>query len=123
MKQRKNIHISMFIVDFINSFFSRKVRYFDVFSDKYDNESHSNHPNIRYKGENDEVKDIELMVKYVLKEDEEPLSNFDFHKELKELEEKGLEKNNKKDKNYRSKDVIPLFQWVNETFNIILLFF
>eukprot|EP00833_Pecoramyces_ruminatium_P018277 jgi/Orpsp1_1/1192309/evm.model.d7180000092167.1 len=62
------------------------MRYFDVFGDKYDNESHSNHQNIRYKGKDDEIKDTERMMKYVLKEDEYPLSNFDFNSELAELE-------------------------------------
>lgn len=95
-----------------SKFSTRDKRCFDVFSSLFNNESHSNHPNIRYKGDScfGKAKKGDQatydMVKYVTKEDKEPLSNWNWQEWLE-----WFELNGKKD---TRKVKIPFFDWVHE---------
>lgn len=87
-------------------------RYFDVFNDGFNNESHSNHPNIKYKGDScfGKAKRGDQatydMIKYVLKEDTEVIANWDYNAWLE-----WFELHSKKD---TRKVTIPFFEWVHE---------
>lgn len=88
-------------------------RIFDVYSSLFTNETHSNHPNIRYKGDKifgGKAKKGDQatydMVKYVTKEDKEVLSNWKWEEWLE-----WFELNGKKD---TRKVKIPFFDWIHE---------
>ncbi|OUM70669.1 hypothetical protein PIROE2DRAFT_56708 [Piromyces sp. E2] len=92
---------------------TRNLRYFDVEYPPNSNQPFpTNHPNIKYKGEfnKNPIQATINMIKYVTKEDQDPICNFDWKKRLEELKAK---LNNKRGK---SRDVleIPFYEWVNE---------
>lgn len=105
-------HIHVYLKMRNKKFSTRDKRYFDVFNDGFNNESHSNHPNIKYKGDycfgkakrGDQA--TYDMIKYVLKEDTEVLSNWDYNAWLE-----WFELHSKKD---TRKVTIPFFEWVHE---------
>lgn len=89
------------------------VRYFVVNHPPETNQpTPINHPNIRYKGEfnKNPIQATIDIIKYVTKEDQDPICNFDWKKRLEELEEQL--KNGKK----HSHEVLetPFYEWVNE---------
>lgn len=91
-----------------NRFKSNDLRVFDVYDDRFTNESKSNHPNIKGKLEfGNRKKGSYNMIRYVLKEDNEVLSNFDYEQRLKDL--KGKSKRETPDAS-----IIPFFDWIHE---------
>lgn len=94
-------------------FSTENLRYFDVYSSLFTNETQSNHPNIRYKGDRifgGKAKKGDQatydMVKYVTKEDKEVLANWKWEEWLE-----WFELNGKKD---TKKVKIPFFDWIHE---------
>lgn len=87
-------------------------RCFDVYDNRFNNETHSNHPNIKYKGDKcfGKAKKGERatydMVKYVTKEDKEVLSNWDWQSWIEWFELNGMKDTRKV--------TIPFFDWVHE---------
>lgn len=105
-------HIHVFL-KLGRKFSTENLRCFDVYSSLFTNETHSNHPNIKYKGDKifgGKAKKGEQatydMVKYVLKEDKEVLANWDYAAWLE-----WFELNGKKD---TRKVKIPFFDWIHE---------
>ena len=95
-----------------NKFSTEDKRYFDVYSSLFTNESHSNHPNIKYKGDTcfGKAKKGDQatydMVKYVTKEDKDVIANWNWEEWLE-----WFDLNGKKD---TRKVKIPLFDWIHE---------
>lgn len=104
-------HIHAYIKMF-HKLSTRDKRYFDVFDNAFNNDSHSNHPNIKYKGDRcfGKAKRGDQatydMIKYVLKEDTEVIANWDYNAWLE-----WFELHSKKD---TRKVTIPFFEWVHE---------
>ncbi|ORX78302.1 hypothetical protein BCR32DRAFT_282396 [Anaeromyces robustus] len=88
------------------------VRCFDVVDERFTNESHSIHPNIRFKSDPDfgpGIKGTRKMIKYVTKEDTEPISNWDW-KEWLDLHPEQARANHGR----RERVIIPFYEWVHE---------
>ncbi|OUM66409.1 hypothetical protein PIROE2DRAFT_59381 [Piromyces sp. E2] len=108
-------HIHFYYINYqTNGLYTRDVRYFDV---PYPNDStHTNHPNIRYKGEfgKNPKKATLDMIKYVVKEDQDPIATFDYRLKIAQLEEELLGERNNRGRNSREVLEIPFITWVNE---------
>ena len=89
-------------------FKSNDVRVFDVYDERFTNETKSNHPNIKGKLEfGNRKKGSYNMIKYVLKEDKEVISNFDYIQRLKDLDSTSR-------KETPNASLIPFFDWIHE---------
>ena len=99
-------------VKMTEKFSTRDHRCFDVYSSLFDNETHSNHPNIKYKGDTifgkakKGDKATYDMMKYVIKEDKEPISNFDYQTWMDSFVALG-EKDTRR-------VIIPFYEWIHE---------
>ncbi|KAL6611532.1 hypothetical protein U3516DRAFT_551354 [Neocallimastix sp. 'constans'] len=97
---------------FDKAYSTEDIRCFDVFDNRFDNESHSMHPNIRFKSDPDfgpGIKGTRKMILYVTKEDQEPLSNWDWQAWL-DLHPEQVRANHGR----RERINIPFFEWVHE---------
>lgn len=107
--EHEHIHVYLKMV---NKFTTENKRYFDVFNELFTNETKSNHPNIRFKG--DPIFGVAKrgeegtynMVRYVVKEDKEPIANWDWSAWME-----WFELNKKKD---TRKVKIPFYDWLHE---------
>lgn len=106
-------HIHVYVKCKRGALSTRDIRFFDVTNNGFTNETKSAHPNIKYKNDfGSSARGSIRMMEYVIKEDTNPLSNFDYISKINELKNTTArhERNTGPDPN-----IIPFFDWVRET--------